>query len=508
MSIKRATLFLTTISFLAGAVVFGQTVQKKKSQPQEANSTATKQSRARRSVKPGDPTPASRSSETPSKASTETTTPPASLAGSPTAPKSVSGEALASEKPAEKAAETATEATEATDPAAAIVTDPVLALRDEIDAASTPQDRIRLQLKLADLLIAKGHSSEAVNELRSITSVEAFDPQGFYNTGNALARLGDTEAAVNAYKKAIEQRKGKYSRALNNLGVVLLRAGRWDESHDAFLGALKVEGFRYAEASYNLGRLYSARGQTDLAIREWRRALAVDPQHKAAAQSLAHARDEDRITVESSTRETTAARSSNARPAPSALAAPPAPEKPARKSAPAISSKKPLSLDPMSFGFLQKARTASERGNTSEAIANYQRVISRQSGYFAPANLELSYLLIGLKRNDEALANLLVVANREGSRYPISYYHLARLYEINGEFKLAEAAYAQAVDAHRENAQFLLDLSRTREKLGDLKGALEAMERFVVLMKNDGQALVWPEERVTELRQKIAAAPK
>jgi hypothetical protein len=36
----------------------------------------------------------------------------------------------------------------------------------------------------------------------------------------------------------------------------------------------------------------------DLAVREWRRALAVDPQHSAAAQSLAGAGIEGRITVE------------------------------------------------------------------------------------------------------------------------------------------------------------------------------------------------------------------
>ncbi len=48
------------------------------------------------------------------------------------------------------------------------------------------------------------------------------------------------------------------------------------------MSALKIENFRYAEASYNLGRLYAARGQSDLAVREWRRALLVDPKHDAA----------------------------------------------------------------------------------------------------------------------------------------------------------------------------------------------------------------------------------
>ena len=75
-------------------------------------------------------------------------------------------------------------------------------------------------------------------------------------------------------------------------------AGRWDEAHEALLSALKLENFRYAEASYNLGRVYSARGQNDLAAREWRRALTVDPQHDAAAQALARGGTEGRIVVE------------------------------------------------------------------------------------------------------------------------------------------------------------------------------------------------------------------
>ena len=370
--------------------------------------------------------------------------------------------------------------------------DPILALRDQIEAAQSPQDRIRLQLQLAEELAGNGKKTEALAELHAVTAVDTFDPQGFYNTGNALARLGDTEAAVHAYRKAIEQRKGRYSRASNNLGVLLLRVGRWDEAQEAFLSALRVENFHYAEASYNLGRLYAARGQMDLAVREWRRALAVDPKHSAAAQSLAGAGIEGRITVE------------QAPTVPSRGNAAGASSQPQKSSTPR-NSNRPLSLDSTSFGFLQTARTASDRGNKTEAIDAYQRVIARQDGYFAPANLELGYLLIGMKRNDEAMTALLPVVNREGSRYPISYYHVARIYELKGDLKLAEESFAKAVAAYgNENAQFLLDLSRVREKQGDFKGALEAMEQYVALVKKDGRDLAWSEERVAVLRQKVA----
>jgi tetratricopeptide (TPR) repeat protein len=442
--------------------------------------------------------PATENASTPSETSkpekpATVATPGPSPANSPSPAESPSpASATADTKPAEKDPDKPVEAASATP------SDPIMALRDQIDAAPTPQDQIRLRLKLAEELASSGKKVEAVTELHSLTGLDVFDPQGFYNAGNALARLGDTDEAVNAYRKAIEQRKGKYSRALNNLGVVLLRVGRWDEAREAFLSALRVESFRYAEASYNLGRLYATRGEMDLAVREWRRAVAVDPEHAAAAQSLARSGTEGRITVEQP-RPVSRAVARDAKPA--IVSAPP-------KSSSSSNSTKPLMLDPTSFGFLQRARTASERGNKTEAIDNYQRVIARQNGYFAPANLELSYLLIGLRRNDEAMTTLLPVVNREGSRYPIGYYHLARIYEGKGELKLAEDAFANAIAAYGDkNGQFLLDLSRIREKQGNFKGALEAMERYVATVKKDGQDLSWSEERLVVLRQK-ASTPK
>ena len=373
--------------------------------------------------------------------------------------------------------------------------DPVASLRDQIQAAATPAERNRLQLKLADLLASTGHKTEALAELQLIANSESFDPTGFYNLGNSFARFGDSEAAIAAYQTAIEQRKGRYSRAYNNLGVVLLRAGRWDEASDALLSALKLESFRYAEASYNLGRVYAARGQNDLAAREWRRALAVNPEHDAAAQALARGRNEERIVVASQPAKAAIAesRSTNVKVAKTSPAAAPS----------SASAAKSLELDQASFDFMQRARSASERGKMLEAVDNFRRVLNRQGGYFAPANLELSFALLSLKRNDEALANLIQVSQRDGARYPISYFHLARLYELKGELKLAEAAFSQAATTYQPtNGQFLLDLSRVREKLGDYKGALEAMEKFVTLMESQGQKPTWSEDRLKELKTK------
>jgi tetratricopeptide (TPR) repeat protein len=359
-------------------------------------------------------------------------------------------------------------------------------LRQQIEAATTDSERIRLQLKLAEELANTGHRAEALAELNGIAKSGAFDPPGFYNLGNSFARLGETESALNAYREAITQRRGKYSRAYNNLGVILLRDGRWDEAYDAFINALNIERFHYAEASYNLGRLYAARGQKDLAAREWRRALTIDPQHDAAAKALANIGSEENIVV--------------------AELKPPKPTRIENKSVSIRvpnSAPKSLSLDQASYDYLQKARNAGERGKLTEAVDNFQQVLNRQGGYFAPANLELSYVLLSLKRYDEALGNLVSVTKRDGGRYPISYYHLARTYELKGDLKNAEAAFTQAINAYTPtNAQFLLDLIRVREKQGDYKGALDSLERYLALVQQQGLKPSWSDQRLAELRAK------
>ncbi len=142
----------------------------------------------------------------------------------------------------------------------------VAALRAGVEEAATEQERARAQRALVDYLIAQKHDREAIAELRLMLREERLDPVGFYNIGNALARLGETPTAVDAYRKAIAQRHGNYSRALNNLGVVLMRQERWDEATEALNSALMQENFHYPEARRNLTRMAALRGRYDAAL--------------------------------------------------------------------------------------------------------------------------------------------------------------------------------------------------------------------------------------------------
>lgn len=162
-------------------------------------------------------------------------------------------------------------------------------LRAQIAAAKTGAERLRLERTLVDYLIALGRKDEALTELRAMAHEDLVDPVAFYNVGNALARLGDRDAAIESYRKAIKQRNGNYSHAQNNLGVLLMRQEKLDEAQEAFQAALKNENNRYGEASYNLGRLYAQRGETELAMRAWNQALVAQPDHADAAIALARA---------------------------------------------------------------------------------------------------------------------------------------------------------------------------------------------------------------------------
>jgi len=128
---------------------------------------------------------------------------------------------------------------------------------------------------------------------------------------------------------------------------------------------------------------------------------------------------------------------------------------------------------------------------------------------FFSSLLELSYALLELNRTDEAFANLLQVANRDGARYPLTHYYLARLYELKGNLTEAEESYARAAMAYKtKNNSFLLDLSRVRQRQGNFKGALAAMEEYVTAMEQQGLKPAWSDESLSALRRKANSEPK
>ncbi|MCA1593950.1 MAG: tetratricopeptide repeat protein [Acidobacteria bacterium] len=286
-------------------------------------------------------------------------------------------------------------------------------MRTRLNESKPGAERARLRRAYVERLVELDRRAEAVAELRAMIVEERFDPPYFYNTGNALARLGESNAAVEAYRKAVEQRHGNYARAQHNLGVVLIRLGRWEEAEEALTAALRQENFTYAEASYNLGRLYSLRGEAGLAIDEWTRTLRLRPDHANAAAALARSLAEDgdseralavldAFSARQNTRGATAPReiavtrgeiiaarnlaaeeknsggertirSSSTGTASASLKS--ASVGSGNREARASSSLRSLSVDPQTYELLRRARAARESGNNEQAATLYRRVI-------------------------------------------------------------------------------------------------------------------------------------
>jgi tetratricopeptide (TPR) repeat protein len=440
------------------------------------------------------------------------------------------------------------------------------------DASSSPAERARQRQAAAERLAESGNRAEAVALLRSMLAEERFDPAFFYNTGNALARMGESEAAVDAYRKAVAQRHGNYARAQHNLGVVLTRLGRWEEAEESLTAALKLESFTYAEASYSLGRLHALRGESGLAMAEWARTLRLKPEHTDAAVSLARLLAEGGDTTQAlsvldalserlgrrgveAPREVAIARGEIVAAAnvfaeesragdnahtggasvalkesggesilvksksadvesttPVVVKSKPLGDADARvviRNARA-SSAKPVIANGSALDLLRRARAAREGGRNDEALALYRRAVESNGGYFAPANLELAYTLAGLRRNEEAVAGVLAVIRRDGARFPIAFYHVARFYEHMNRLAEAEEAFARAAELLGERSpQFYIDLSRVREREGNYAGALAAAEEYVRLSTRAGHVPDWARTRVEQLKKKSTqdAAP-
>jgi tetratricopeptide (TPR) repeat protein len=386
-------------------------------------------------------------------------------------------------------------------------------LRARITAARNDAERATARRALVDALIEAERRAEALAELSAMSLEDRFDPVYFYNIGNALARLGDSGGAVTAYRKAIDQRRGNYARAQNNLGVVLLRQARLDEAQEAFTSALRQENFTYAEASYNLGRLYVLRGEAGLAIREWQRTLRLDRTHADAAIALARLYVEDGdprraqavLDLVTTTDEATRTRIAEARRSLGTVEA----YRPSNTTTASATGNTTTSsaartegvtVDQPTYDLLGRARTAREAQRYEESIGLYRQVLAREAN-LAPALLELSFAQMSLRQHEEAIATLENLVRREPTRYPVAFYHLGRLYELRENLDAAARNFTRAAELYGDaNPQSLVDVSRVRERQGDARGALDALEAYVAATTRLGHRPEWTTQKLAELR--------
>jgi tetratricopeptide (TPR) repeat protein len=155
-------------------------------------------------------------------------------------------------------------------------------------------------------LIARGKSAwerdeyaVALEDFRTVLADHPEFPDIQNRAGLCMAMLGETEGALKAFTRAVEQNPA-YAEAHLNRAIVLNELGRYDEAHAAFNRAGDLDrkrgetfpadiGNRIAIGHARLGDLYLEMNQADRAASEFQQALEIRPHFADIRSKLAQA---------------------------------------------------------------------------------------------------------------------------------------------------------------------------------------------------------------------------
>jgi len=125
---------------------------------------------------------------------------------------------------------------------------------------------------------------EALKALDVLANDYPEDALLFNIRGACYASLGQKDAAVECYKKAVVLKPG-YAKAHYNLGGALQEIGQLDTAVKSYKRAIALEP-EHAEAHNNLGNVLRELKQLDAAINSYEQAISINPNYIEAHYSL------------------------------------------------------------------------------------------------------------------------------------------------------------------------------------------------------------------------------
>jgi tetratricopeptide (TPR) repeat protein len=132
-----------------------------------------------------------------------------------------------------------------------------------------------------DIGYLEGLAYGKLNDFKGVINVSnrslKMDPDHFgalCNLANAQMGLGNSEAALGNYAKALNSKPDALE-VLDNYGRALSILGRREEAIEQFKKALSLN-FNYAPAHSCLGKAYAEAGQPESALQEFKKALQID----------------------------------------------------------------------------------------------------------------------------------------------------------------------------------------------------------------------------------------
>ena len=224
-----------------------------------------------------------------------------------------------------------------------------------------------LQLLLGSAHARLGQNDAAISSFHRALALRPDNPDAHINLGILFAGLGRDAEAAASFRRVIALAPG-HADAYSNLGVILGRQGQLEDAATALRAAVRLRP-DHAAAWFNLGNLYKDGAQPEEAIAAFRQAIARQPGHIAAYNNLGRllyglGRNEDAVQV----------------------------------LARAVSLKPDFAEAHNNLGV-----ALGQLGRRDEAMAHFRRAVALQPAH-AEAHYNLGTLLANLSQPDEAIA--------------------------------------------------------------------------------------------------------
>ena len=147
-------------------------------------------------------------------------------------------------------------------------------------AQNPPQDQLQSLINL----YSQGQLQRALKQAETLVQQFPQSATLFNIQGAALKGLGQFDASVEAYNKALSI-KPDYAEAYNNMGNALKEQGKLEEAIEAYNKALAIKP-DYADAYNNMGNALQEQGKLEEAIEAYNKALAIKPDHADAYNNM------------------------------------------------------------------------------------------------------------------------------------------------------------------------------------------------------------------------------
>lgn len=352
-------------------------------------------------------------------------------------------------------------------------------------------DPCKEALELANSLSTVKDGQKLRQNEAKILSICPDGSAAHYVTALQLERVGNLDGAVSEYRKAIGQEKS-FPPANGNLGLIYAQKGMLDEAsvelargltanpnpyYQKALGKILLQRRLYplaihylTEASRELNRdgeipatlaeIYTATGQPDKAIDEYRRALSIEPGNEKAYHGIAT------ILLEQNQPD-------------KALA----------------ELKKAELISPQNRQtHLMMASIYEKKGDAK--LAEYEYMMGGKVRKPAPISLISGEPAAEAEDFDKTVASLRATIKDSPGKALESYEKLGNIYKAAGKSEEAIVAYKDAIYLNSSNSDIYLNLGILYEKQGNLDEAVVAYKQAVKLKPGNADARL----RLAEIR--------